>query len=98
MAMPRECFCFDFCFGTGCNGIMFAATTGTTIYCSSGNRYRLLFSLFSKMSMASSEQARHSADVDSKLLTLSPSGYNDLPILLARRWVAGIRKVFMILI
>ncbi len=31
LAMPRECFCFDFCFGTTCGAIMYAVATGKTI-------------------------------------------------------------------
>jgi hypothetical protein len=43
--MPKECFCFNFCFGTACGAIMFAVAIGTTISCSLARQYRPVFSL-----------------------------------------------------
>jgi len=40
MVIPRECYCFDFCFGTACDAIMFVVAIGTTISCSLGRHYR----------------------------------------------------------
>ncbi len=45
VAMPRDCFCFDFCFGAACHDIVFAMATGTTISCSLGWQYEPVLSL-----------------------------------------------------
>jgi hypothetical protein len=45
MAMARECFCFDFCFGASCGAIMFAVATGTNISSSLGRQDRPVLSL-----------------------------------------------------
>jgi hypothetical protein len=45
MAMPKEYFCFDFCFGTVCGAIMFAMATGTTFSLSLCSKHGIMFSL-----------------------------------------------------
>jgi hypothetical protein len=41
----KECFCFDFCFGTACGTIILVVATGTTISCSLGKQCEPVLSL-----------------------------------------------------
>jgi hypothetical protein len=44
----KQCFCFDFAFGTAFGAIMLAVATGTTISCSLARQYGPVIGLLNK--------------------------------------------------